>query len=755
MRVYHRLIHIRDQKERHEDIPDHITSHPVFKLTTDFRVHVQQKSAPISKTSALVVDAQGMQIFGELANVLRQQGSVVMIYLVACLLERLFGKETIDDIEAIRGDLEIPDIIDGVSSADDDAPSVKDFSEDPDEEMLEDLDENQPEASGNAIADPPFRSIPTESLPTTFGPTSTTSTVFGPPAVATSSTRPASAFSTLAATPNVFNTSSVFGKSTFTTSSAPPTSVFSVDSSRSVRQVDHLETPTTVTAADPPSPLVQPSGSNSFSLANSNIFTSTTSSQFAPKPFALPTVNSFAPAPTSTSPATTTSPVYTFRTPSSFAGASELTDPPLASTSPFGGPQLAFSKPVTPATTNGPTSNSVAPAGATASTTLSPGSTPPTLNPRASVFTPTTPLNQPSSSFSETSKPDGIPTDTISVPQPPMQAMNGFPQPVTTSSTFSFTPAETQLEPPPIVENAAQSKSQPAWGFPRTSATPPLPKINTHPDPVPTIPDQELFNPSPIQPPRLAKKQPISLPSTPTVQPPNPLLDMLKNNLETSVAHSSSGILSPLYLPSPTTSGPSTVHNFSPNGVPKRLEVRVPPESPVRRPNGKGKDRATSADIEKLSTADQEAKTLSQGAIDEIAWIEACRQSDAYRKKIRSQRSSHGLSTKKRRISTGYVSLESPQKKRARRRVSGDYQPPRTDEALAQRFKEVHLLYPVDDLFGPQILILILLVSSEPRGARTSLGSRLFPPSDQNARQDTDEQHLPASRLENMAVDEP
>ncbi|KAH9482031.1 SAC3 family protein 1 [Psilocybe cubensis] len=29
MRVYHRLIHIRDQKERHEDIPEYILSHPV------------------------------------------------------------------------------------------------------------------------------------------------------------------------------------------------------------------------------------------------------------------------------------------------------------------------------------------------------------------------------------------------------------------------------------------------------------------------------------------------------------------------------------------------------------------------------------------------------------------------------------------------------------------------------------------------------------------------------------------------------
>lgn len=113
MRVYHRLIHIRDQRERHEDVPQHILDNPVFKLTTRFRLHVQQKSAPISKISPLVVDSDGMSIFGELAAVLRDQGNVVMIYLVGCILERLFGEETIDDLEGIRGDLSIPDIIDG------------------------------------------------------------------------------------------------------------------------------------------------------------------------------------------------------------------------------------------------------------------------------------------------------------------------------------------------------------------------------------------------------------------------------------------------------------------------------------------------------------------------------------------------------------------------------------------------------------------------------------------------------------------
>ncbi|KAF9062122.1 SAC3/GANP/Nin1/mts3/eIF-3 p25 family-domain-containing protein [Rhodocollybia butyracea] len=116
MRIYHRLIHIRDQKERHDDVPQPIQNHPVFKLVTAFRLHVQKRSSPITKTSKLVVDNEGMMIFGDLAGQLRrvEGSSSGMIYLVACILEHLFGQETIDDIEAIRGNLGIADVIDGV-----------------------------------------------------------------------------------------------------------------------------------------------------------------------------------------------------------------------------------------------------------------------------------------------------------------------------------------------------------------------------------------------------------------------------------------------------------------------------------------------------------------------------------------------------------------------------------------------------------------------------------------------------------------
>ena len=224
MRVYHRLIHIRDQKERHEDIPESITSHPVFKLTTQFRLHVQQKSAPISKTSRLIVAEEGMQIFGQLVTVLSEQGNRVMVYLVACLLERLFGTDTIDDIEGIRADLSISDIIDGTTSHGEIREVQEDEDEDEDVELddelgvdedLEDGDEYE-NAEAEYVAPQPTAPVllkpsatfaqPPSALPTT---SSVFSTLPKPAPVA------AGAFAGLVSSPNVFGTQSAFGTSVF------------------------------------------------------------------------------------------------------------------------------------------------------------------------------------------------------------------------------------------------------------------------------------------------------------------------------------------------------------------------------------------------------------------------------------------------------------------------------------------------------------------------------------------------------------
>ncbi|KAI0033595.1 SAC3/GANP/Nin1/mts3/eIF-3 p25, partial [Vararia minispora EC-137] len=112
MRIYHRLIHIRDQRERHDDIPTAIQTHPVFLLTTRFRERVQEISSPIRKKSPLKVDAKAMEVFAELVSVLREAGNAAMVYLVACILEWHFGPDTIEDIESIRGNLSYSEIID-------------------------------------------------------------------------------------------------------------------------------------------------------------------------------------------------------------------------------------------------------------------------------------------------------------------------------------------------------------------------------------------------------------------------------------------------------------------------------------------------------------------------------------------------------------------------------------------------------------------------------------------------------------------
>ena len=228
MRVYHRLVHIRDQRERHDDIPQALLNNSVFELTTKFRARVQAKSAPITKISPLVVDAEAMLIFAELANVLRREGNVVMTYLVACILERHFGTDTIEDIESIRGDLSFSDIIDGfigMGSQEQDTDidiSVADETE----------DRAEPPTHPSYESPRPLQSSGTRWLTDTFGPKPTQSAFFRPGATEPPwqpSAPPAqSAFSDLKTIPNAFGTTSFGTQSAFPNggSTAPPISVF-------------------------------------------------------------------------------------------------------------------------------------------------------------------------------------------------------------------------------------------------------------------------------------------------------------------------------------------------------------------------------------------------------------------------------------------------------------------------------------------------------------------------------------------------
>lgn len=217
MRVYHRLIHIRDQRERHEDIPDFITSHPVFKLTTTFRLHVQRKSAPISRNSPLVIDAESMQIFAQLAGVLREQGNVVMIYLVACILERLFGPEMIEDIEGIRGNLNIPDIIDGVQSFE----GVEEADVEEAENMLTDDEEQLIESVGTSSATLVGESVVAQPSFSNLKPVQPF--LVEDLHAATPKATVKSAFSNIASSESTFGTTNVFGGAAFGATTTPRT----------------------------------------------------------------------------------------------------------------------------------------------------------------------------------------------------------------------------------------------------------------------------------------------------------------------------------------------------------------------------------------------------------------------------------------------------------------------------------------------------------------------------------------------------
>ena len=161
-------------------------------------------------------------------TVLSEQGNRVMVYLVACLLERLFGTDTIDDIEGIRADLSISDIIDGATShgefrevqevdeedAELDDELVDDYLEADDEEYENEEDEYvAPQPTAPVLPKPnPTFTQPPSALPTT----SSAFPTLPKPAVA------AGAFAGLVSSPNVFGTQSAFGTSVFPPVTANP-----------------------------------------------------------------------------------------------------------------------------------------------------------------------------------------------------------------------------------------------------------------------------------------------------------------------------------------------------------------------------------------------------------------------------------------------------------------------------------------------------------------------------------------------------
>ncbi|KJA18922.1 hypothetical protein HYPSUDRAFT_44772 [Hypholoma sublateritium FD-334 SS-4] len=720
MRVYHRLIHIRDQKERHEDIPDYITSHPVFKLTTAFRLHVQEKSAPISKTSRLVVNAEGMQIFGQLATVLKEQGSTVMVYLVACLLERLFGKDTIEDIEAIKGDLSIPDIIDGVSSRrhiqqvhqdyEQETEEIAEGDEDELEEYYDNGDEEDYEEGGYTA--PVLAPAPQPTVSVPFKPSSTewpSNAPAPPPSIPQPAPAPTSAFAGLVSKPNPFGVQSIFGTSPFAPSSTSSTPILQ-------------GTPSPF--GNFGSPAIPPTAS---SLPPTNVRSPPQQAAPADSPFAFAAANSSSATFASNAP-----PTNSFNIPPKFVSMpTASTSQPSQSSAPtsvFGGANGSFFS--TPFSISA--SGSTPPFGSVGTTNVI---TPP-LNPKASEFAP-------AANPSVFSQPPTFPS------------ANGMPKFSSPNPTYSQTIATTNLQPTAAfnieptangasVFNTNASTSTPSY-FQKPSppgsksVTPPLNRLTAPPllkiDTNTSTGSSTSSAASPRVPPPMPKKQPISLPSTPTtvLQPPSALLGYLRSTLEGASSSSSSlgsptssqDMLSPLVMGSPTMSDAKPFNNFTPLSTPKALRRFSGTAPALPSPSEKGKDSvhtmydADDTEVQKeraLAFARRSVLVRSaferwvQRATDRAAYLEARRHDEEYRAKLHRARADgragalelaragNGMSVdKKRRVSTNGTAGDehhhgqAPMKKRAaRKRVSGDYRAPRTDEELARRFKENH-----------------------------------------------------------------
>ena len=112
-------------------------------------------------------------------------------------------------------------------------------------------------------------------------------------------------------------------------------------------------------------------------------------------------------------------------------------------------------------------------------------------------------------------------------------------------------------------------------------------------------------------------------------------------------------------------------------------------------------------------------------AIQRAEWVEACRQSDIYKQKVQLQRSATAAPSEKKRQMELSPTPESPIRKRARKRVSSVYQPPRTDEQLAQRLKEVRIPYKANDICDLPFFFFFKIL--EPGGEPASVGSWIVP----------------------------
>ncbi|KAJ8080356.1 hypothetical protein PM082_017189 [Marasmius tenuissimus] len=686
-----------------------------------------------------------MEIFGELAGTLREsgdgtRGNRVIIYLVACLLESLFGSEAIDDIESLRGGLEHWELIDGGSGAevveldDDDQGHEHD-------EMYEDDEIEEQEEAATAIP------ATTTSVFNTSNPAVTTELNNSLSSFAPAPGMP-SAFSGFQAAPNPFG-SGLFG--------APAGSGGSVFGSGG-----------SVFGGSAFGQLAQ---NTAQQLGGSGSGGAPQPTQIQQSVFGAPHVIPQQPTP----PPTTTAPLFPSETRSQAQA---------APVSIFGFQQTQSQDAFVPQPTLLHTPQSQPSAPQTNGATATPTRPPPLfadLNPQAAPFVPSGgastsvkdpgPLQPPPQNNTFTSATTTATTNTSTF----ATNTNFFTKPFSSPSPALFTPPQATSSapvPPPIHTPPLFAPKQPPpvsqdprfSALPRIDTSPTTPTTTSAPQPQPQTQPQQIQTPNPHlqEPPPAPRHQPISLPpSTPLgAFPSNPRLDILKGSMATPSKGGNAGgeILSPIQISSPSVSRQTSFQNFSGLSTPivphggfssrfgsgsgflgfevqgsplsgkgiskekekekvvtaeKQKEKESPVPAPAPSPMGlglnlgtpavdlKGKGKAPPSEeaaitFERQSPVVREAfRRWRAQTKEKVAYQEAVGRSEKYRNKIRREKGREPTPGKKRPLSRSLGAgmdvdghEEGEKRKRARKRISYGGHAPRTDEDLAKRLKE-------------------------------------------------------------------
>ncbi|KAI0086876.1 hypothetical protein BDY19DRAFT_908043 [Irpex rosettiformis] len=722
LRIYHLL-------------PQHISSNPVFLLVTKFRSQVQVASPVITRKSELKVDEKAMVVFREMVVALKEyyskggdgtvgrQGerrSRRVMYLVACIMEGVFGQGVVDAVEEIKGDLTIQDIIDGNDGFDDDRGTGVVGFEAPDvEEIGMEGEEGDPE-DGQAEEIEEHAEEPT--VVPTWGMTSAPF-----PATNQPQQQPIrSAFSNLTSTSPFGGANSAFGI-TFPVSASPhTTSTFPHPTPSQPPQSNFFGQPAQKTQATAKFGAPLGGYAPSTVILNTDKFSLPT---LPSTPFSVSTApqKSTPPRPPGLNP---TAPVFT--PPSIAAWNSTATS--SSSTPPFAAFPPSISPTQQPRLTE--TKNSLAAAPPLGSTPTLPATAfsqsndnlnsglgaLPTLP--ANIFAPVSSANASTSSTLNVSATNGQTVTTNGDTEPHLvdrkQTLWDLPSttPASIADIHSLVPPKT-TDLPNITTNGL-------------SYTPP-PLNKPAPLTLPPTPTARWFDPSSSN--GIVKSPESSIFLSSPTKPQDPSLALRKQslglvNLQIPGVSSNAEILSPLTLgtprvgfprppgtaqSSPTPAGPvaSTSRPLL-TGADDSLEGTN--ATPVSSPE-KGKARATDGDVDgetkEPTYAEMKASALNfarRGSVvkryfgvwkkkieDTIEWEEACRRSDAYRAEAEKRRLSNSVTrsreanggVKRRRLSDGAnVSTARSAQKRRRPRGSAQYAVPVTDEELVRRLKE-------------------------------------------------------------------